>query len=79
MKIYFITNLMILILFHEFSTFLYNFSQSIDCLTPWDMRIAFFYGWREYSVVLGLAPKHYQKNVNVANKMNTMSIPKFSL
>jgi hypothetical protein len=35
--------------------------------------------YRTPCVVLGLAAKHYQKNVNVANKMNTMSNPKFSL
>ena len=30
------------------STFLYNSSQSLNCLTPWDVRIVFFCGRRKY-------------------------------
>jgi hypothetical protein len=30
------------------SIFLYNFSQRLNCLTPRDVRIAFFRGPREY-------------------------------
>jgi hypothetical protein len=48
MKIYSMTNLMILILHQECYYFLYNFGQSSNRLTSWKMRIALFYGQREY-------------------------------
>ena len=48
LKIYSITNLIILILYHEISTFLYNFNQSLKCLTYRKARIEFVSGRREY-------------------------------
>jgi hypothetical protein len=48
LKIYSITNLMVLTLYHNVCTFLYKFSQSSNCLSYRKMRIAIFCGRREY-------------------------------
>ena len=50
MKIYPITNSMILILYHDVSIFLYKFSQSLNCLTSQKTRIVLFCGRMEYPV-----------------------------
>ena len=59
LKIYYITNLIILILYHEISTFLYNFNQSLDRLTSKKMRIPTFYGRGSITYV-----KYVQKVTN---------------
>ena len=41
MKIYSITNLIVFILYHECSYFLYKFNQISDCLTLENLRIIF--------------------------------------
>ena len=48
MKIYSITNLIVLILSRESQYFSYNFSQSLDCLILRNLKIAFFCGRMEY-------------------------------
>ena len=48
-KIYFITNLIVLILYHKYQYFLYMFSQTLSRLTPQKIRVVSFYGQRSMS------------------------------
>jgi hypothetical protein len=68
MKIYSMTNLMILILYYKYSYFLYNFGQSLYWLTTRETRIIFFYG-RNQSISTCLAFPKYSSTDHVDVKI----------